>query len=679
MRRSAAGLLVCLGGLACTENFGDAPRVGARVAVRRAETIGPILPRAALALAGAGDRLWLATDRGIYRIDAAPASPIWSAEHPGYVTPQGDASPQFLQDVHAARSGRRIVHNVAIGVGEQDMVLFVSEDGGARYRDVGRPRIETRSVTHILALDPSAGLPDGGFLAVQGATVHRLRSAAPNWEDWPVPQQPLSIDAVGVAADGAALLAVTTGSGSEVWRAASDFVRTSFAAQERLLAVAADAGGAVVALSDTALWHDGERWPLADGEVVLAARLESGAEPRYALLTDRGLRCGVVGEPLADAVPTPVPAAPIAPLILAATSWLATPSGDLLRFAAGDFAQFAFAGADLWWSALGVDRRDDAALLLGNRNTGRVHRLQTGGGWEDLRASLLNSRAKFVVADAAPGDAIWLGSFGLYRGQASGGTPPFAWQKRTDGMQSYLLLGSEDLMEMQTIAFDPADPLHVLCGATEGNGPYESRDGGLSWQRVHTGLGTPGSIFDEDGLPNCSQVRAFVFESGETWMATFRGGVFERVGDAWQQRNVGLPDAQGAVVDTCCFAPLERVVDVRDLLPTPAGGLLAATGFGIFRDDERDGSWRPSSAGVTNSDLFALAAHPTRSDWILAAGRGSFDAVDWLFLSLDEGLSWQPVDAGPIAAYATDVEWIEGLSCVAILDGRGALRLELAP
>ena len=679
IRRRFAVLLFVPTCFGCTENFGEPPVLGGRVGVRGAESIGPVLSRAPIALGQAQGRLWMATDRGVYRIGWQNATAVWTGEHPGYVTPQGDASPQFLQDIHVAPSGRRIVHNVAIGIGQQDMLLFVSEDGGARYRNVGRPRIETRGVDHILALDASAGLPEGGFLAVQGAVVYRLTAGSDIWQEWPLPELPLSIDAVGQAASGAALLAVTTAAGSEVWIAAGDFTRALFSTNEALLAVSAAASGQVVALSATELRRDAESWPLASGETILAARLlpSAGGPIRYAIWSDRGLRSGVVGVSLATPVAAPRVIAPIAPAILGELTLLVTPSGDLLRYAGGRFDEVPFAGADLWWSALSVDRRAGETLLLGNRNTGRVHRLRPGEAWEDLRASLLNSRAKFVAPNAQLDDSLWLGSFGLYRFELSSGMTPYVWQKRTSGMQSYLLLGTEDLMEMQTIAFDPQDALHIWTGATEGNGPYESHDGGLSWSRVHGGLGTPGSVFDEDGLPNCSQVRAFVLEWGETWMASFRGGIFELLDDAWQQRNTGLPDVAGAVLDSCCYQPLERVVDVRDLLPTRQGGLLAATGFGIFRDDERNGTWAASSAGITNSDLFALAAHPTRPEWILAAGRGSFTAADWLFVSLDDGRSWQPVDAGPVAVFATDVQWLSGLSCVAILDGRGALRLEL--
>jgi hypothetical protein len=294
-----------------------------------------------------------------------------------------------------------------------------------------------------------------------------------------------------------------------------------------------------------------------------------------------------------------------------------------------------------------------------------------------------NSVARALLADPVSNTGVFSGTYGgllLRPGHDPGGS----WVDRSQGQASYDVLDPTAPVRVQTLAVAPDDAGHLWLGAIQNDGPYESLNGGFLWSRVHAGLGIPYSIAGENGLPAATQVRAFVFPRDETWMGTYRGGVWSLdsgLSRTWRQRNRGLPSLEGVPVDTCCFEPLAVQVDVRDLVELQSGELLAATGWGVYRDDHAGGAWQASGDGLTNGDIFALAVHPDRAQWVVAAARGTSSNPDWLFLSQDGGRHWNPVASRLRARFAEDVVWSDParLEIVAILAGSGAWRMEIAP
>jgi len=632
------------------------------------------------------DGLLLATDRGIYRIIDGPEL-RWIPEHPGFVTPEDEASPQFIQKLVSQPEAGLFIHNTAVGGGQRDHFIMTSSDGGKRYRQVGRPDALERSVHGIAVCGPGPVSASGAYLAVQNLDLYIQPVGSTAWQHAATPASVASIEVVG-GANGRFVLGIQTLSGGEIWQSSADsldFEELPSRDASPWIAVTLDAQGRAVAVGQGTVIRADESWPLPAGWSVRGASfVRSMAQLRFALLAEDGgggqrVFLGAVGDSIAGGFDPPAVVLPVAPVYDGQTAWLVTPTADLLRLRGGAFDFFAFAGRDLWWTAIGDDVREPGRMALGNRITGRVHVGSEGGDWVDIRARLISSTARDIAIVPGTADGFWLGSFGLYEftGPLSGGS----WQLRTNGMQTYLQTGTLDLMEMSTLYHDPADPTLVWCGTTEGNGPYVSFNRGLSWQRRHDGLGFPGTVGGEDGLPNATQIRAFVIDDGVTWMASFRGGIWRLgSGDLWEQRNRGLPDQSGSAVDSCCFELLDAQVDVRDLI-LAGGSLLAATAWGVYRDDGATGRWQPSSDGLTNGDIVALAAHPTEPDWILAAARGKFELPDWLYLSVDSGRSWRPIRSQLESARSIDVIWSDPARAevVAILDGRGAWLLELSP
>ena len=114
------------------------------------------------------------------------------------------------------------------------------------------------------------------------------------------------------------------------------------------------------------------------------------------------------------------------------------------------------------------------------------------------------------------------GSFGVYHQEAEGA----GWETRDRGQFNYLLDRYGGPVEVIRLDADPRSPALLWLGAMNGNGPYRSVDGGRNWIRAHQGLGPPGSRPGEDGLPWATEVHAFAFHAGRTWMGSFRGGVW---------------------------------------------------------------------------------------------------------------------------------------------------------
>jgi hypothetical protein len=299
----------------------------------------------------------------------------------------------------------------------------------------------------------------------------------------------------------------------------------------------------------------------------------------------------------------------------------------------------------------------------------------------DALGRIFVSNALMVLPDGGHPSGVFWGAFGT---AWHPGTVPGVWEARSEGQSSYLQIVFAGPVQVTALAQRPSDPLEMWLGAAFGDGVYRSVDGGRNWARVHGGLGVPGGIDGEDGLSGMTEVRAFAFAGDELWMGGFRGGVhrLDASTDVWVQGNRGLPAiGTGAPLDTCCTIPLVSEVDVRDLVALPGGALLAATGHGVYRDDARAGNWIPSMQGLLNGDVYCLAPHPTRPDWVLAGCRGSAGAPDFLFLSRDGGLTWAPVLGGLTQRWAVRVMWtdLERLELVAVLSNSGAWRMELAP
>jgi len=676
--RSPGWWLPLLGLLACSENFGTPPvPVGSVVPVAAEGFAGPVPARAVVALVGDGDDLWVATDRGVYRARDVRAGRRWEPVHPGRENLNGGTAVVAVEAISVSPTGSPALHSVPSG-GES--LLAVSWDAGASYRSLPVPNILAGAVDGVLALPPTPGRPDGAVVARQGPTLSVLAAGDDDWTGSGFPATPDELGVLGGGADGAVVVAARVAAAWTVWRsddAGLTFSATGLSLAAAPLSVLPFAAGAVAALP-SGLQGTGVDRPVGPGERVVAADLRPEAGGRWALLVETPARVMRTG----GFATGPGPEHPAPTGVLGSTldatrdgAWVGDSTGGIWEVTTTGLKAIPFGGGELDWSALVVDPATVGHVLLADRFSTGIWVGDPATAMEQTDTPRFQSELRAVLRDPVSGTGMYAGSFGTFF-RPDDGSP---WQDRTSGQFSYL----EDRLtvSVQTLAAAPGDPPTLWMGAILNDGPYRSQTGGFTWTRVHDGLGIPSSLPDETGLPSLTQVRRFAFVDQETWMAGFRGGVFRLdATDTWVQRNRGLPDLSGAPVDSCCFAPLERQVDVRDLV-VQGDALLAATSWGVFRGDRTTGTWTEASAGMTNRDVWALAVHPRRSQWVVAAVRGTPDNPDWLFLSRDGAVTWQRVDSRLRARFADHVVWSDpdARELVVLLNRSGAWRMELDP
>lgn len=183
--------------------------------------------------------------------------------------------------------------------------------------------------------------------------------------------------------------------------------------------------------------------------------------------------------------------------------------------------------------------------------------------------------------------------------------------------------------------------LPVACLAVDGAGvPLAgTRDAG-AW-RLEDGRWTPLGA----GLPR--EVRALAAPAAGGVLAATGDGVWRLGGGAaaWTREAEGLPN-----------------LDVRALALLPGGAVAAGTGGGVYVQPAAGGAWRPASLGLAGAalDVRALAAAADGTLWAGTRGAGAWR-------SADGGVSWA---AAPVGA-ADDVRALAA-DGAALLAGCGA-------
>lgn len=668
----------------CSDNLGPAPPDGGRVVRVAAESVaGPRTDRVGQRVAVSGSSILVGTDSGLFRFSTANAG-RWSPVHGGYLTPDLIQRVGNISELEIGAQGDLIFFRGAVATLD---ALVVSSDGGEFFDRLDRPDALLTTVDAI-GIAPAGRLGEGGaWLAVQGGRVfHRgLDSAA--WEARLMPRAPVEVH--DVAADSAGRIGVgvasPTAADFTVWVSqgpGEDFTASGLVLESRVLALAfpstspepwvATAAGIRREAATVVSWP---------GTLVEHAALDgSGGDPDWALVgrrADGELALARGSGPAVVVTSQVVPAGDVADLDL---------SGDVVRVLFRDGSSWSAEGTvdpyggvevDLWSVATGSPGE---GLAAGQFRTGEVYQgpVRDPDGFSTRGTPLRASAPRRMLFDPLVEDALFVASFGLYRSDPQSSI----WEERNTGFFSYdpaFFAGP-----FPVSAFEILDDGSFWVGGVSGDGPYRSRDAGLSWLRVHEGLGEPGSYLQEFGLPLVSQVRGFAVDgAGAVWMGAFRGGAFrlDAASDRWEQQSAGLPRVDGSIHDSCCPVPGESEVDVRDLVATEDGALLAATGWGIYRLPAGASRWEPRSVGLFNQDVQELLRHPGDSATVVAATRGRKDAPDWLYFTEDAGRTWFPVRGRLVGRNPIDLAWSDParLEIVVLMEAQGVWRMELSP
>ncbi len=671
-------MLACLVLVGCSENFGIPPVPPGTLVLPTSEgSVGPVFARSGVSLAGGPDVFFVGTNSGLFRADVSSAEAVWTPAHPGKITDNGEPAFFSIDGLDVDASGSVVVFESSLGAADDE--VYLSLNRGDSFDNVRIPNLILRDVDRVGALSPSDAHPDGSCVVVQFPEVHVWDTVAADWRESMLPWVPEQIGPVSSSREHVVVAAFR----DSLWRflisadGGVTFVESTISTDQTLLDAAIGPSGQVVYATASGVVVGGTTH--AGTFIAIDVRHLAGAF-RFAGLTpgSNSLVQGIVGGVAGAALELTFPVADEGLVATAGGGAAMSRVDGMLAICGSTCGEREFRGRDLLWTALAADPREPGFVYLGRRDN-RVRYGDAQGEMIDLGTPRFPSLLQSILPDVNTAQGVFVGSYGVhYRpDHALGGV----WEERVAGQDSYLqILGPGSPVQPIAMERDPGGDV-IWMGTSEGDGVYRTNNEALLWERMNDGFGPPG--VGEDGLATVPRVTAFAFDRSEVFIGSLRGGVWtlDSSDNSWSQMNTGLPDAMGVPVDSCCFDVADTNVDVRDLVALDDGTLLAATAWGVFRRGRSASAWSFSGDGITSSDLFALAPHPTDSDLIVAGGRGTPMNPAWLFLSDDGGQSWLPVGSSLLARFASDIVWSnpDRSELVVLLQGSGAWRLDLDP
>jgi hypothetical protein len=693
--RPLLAVLILFAGPGCSENFGVAPPDGGRrIAVSAEQPTGPARTRAVLGVALGGGRVFAGTDGGLFAAGLEGSSSTWSAVHPGFLGGDGFERVASVDAVASDVSGQLVLHVARV---TPVYALVCSRDGGRTHEALELPDPVLTSVDGVDVIGPSALWPRGAWVAQQGTQVFVRGVEDSRWERLVLPQSPITVRRMHVLGDGRLALIVALPDADAVWTNALDaaLAMTEATRSTRALFDATFDGSEWMLAHSEGIDRGDTPWVRWPGHGVVAARLIAGPQGVQWTLVGRDARqvehiatgkgtatvdASTVLEGVTSAVPVAVVADRAALVVRAngADRVVLVRAGSVAPVLDERSARFVEVDA----RAITILDPVSGTIAVGSEFAGEVF----AGPASDPEAFSqlgIGPLSSLVTALTTDGDGrVVAGSFGVHRFD-----PALArWQTQNEGQFTYQPGDFGGPVVVRALHRDTDGALWL--GADNGDGVYRGTDAGVTglvWERLHEGFGTPGTFAAEFGLPLVTQARAFARDAeGHTWMGGFRGGAWRLDAGAgtWRGANEGLPDVSGAAYDSCCVRAGEREVDVRDLVALGDGTLLAATAWGIYAREAGADQWQDRSLGLGSSDVFALAVHPRRGQTVAAGVAAAAPGRDgrWLYLSEDGGRTWFPVDVATLARDAVDLVWSrpDRMELVALLRGRGALRVELA-
>jgi photosystem II stability/assembly factor-like uncharacterized protein len=250
--------------------------------------------------------------------------------------------------------------------------------------------------------------------------------------------------------------------------------------------------------------------------------------------------------------------------------------------------------AGMYVHGLSIDYNNPARMFISTFGTG-VFRTDSGGNWWYQINSGLNTLYVYSLAmdPTRPGTLFAGTGHGVYRNQAGGDEP---WQQVLSTTASVLAM-----------AIDPTNTGYVYAG-TDGNGLWQSKDGGTSWTRInhHTFLNNNVSAIAV--APNDPSVIYAGTKTGSVWVSHNGGGTWLPI---WQGMGTG------------------KYITALAVDPDDSNIAYAATeNNGIYKTS--DGiTWQEINNGLQNGTrVYDLVIHPTSPSKLLAAtSQGAYSMI----------------------------------------------------
>jgi photosystem II stability/assembly factor-like uncharacterized protein len=338
--------------------------------------------------------------------------------------------------------------------------------------------------------------------------------------------------------------------------------------------------------------------------------------------------------------------------------------------------------------ALAIDPKTPSTIYIGTPEGGGVFKTTNGGTlWSAMNNGLTDLNVYSLAIDPSTTSNVYVGTV------ASGVF------KSTDGGNNWspINTGLPPNYYVPTLAIDPVTPTTVYAGgvyktvnggsswsaantglttpnvtrlvvdstsavyaATQGAGIFKTTTGGSSWSPINTGIGY--LYFSALAVDPTTPANVYAFSDsiyktitgGTSWSATswsasqvyylavdpmtpanvYAGTVYYGMymssdgGTSWKPINSGFP------------AP-PPVVYAGGIDPVTPANQYIATNSGVWKTTNGGTSWSSALAGITNSNVHALAVDPTTTPSTVYAA-----ASMGVFKTTDGGASWTLVSGG---------------------------------
>jgi photosystem II stability/assembly factor-like uncharacterized protein len=215
---------------------------------------------------------------------------------------------------------------------------------------------------------------------------------------------------------------------------------------------------------------------------------------------------------------------------------------------------------------------------------------------------------------------------------------------------------------IKALTFDPFVPKRILFASIDAGLLVSGDDGDTLREsnvgfahRTFTRLSGAGTAISVSGGSELSRAVAFdSFDAGRTWAPAAATRMPHAASGSATASACSPPAAAGAVYGTA-------------LDPANRDRALAATSRGLFRTVDGCRSWSVVAGGLEQATTTAVLFHPTRATEVLVVQAG------WLFRSIDDGGTWQPLTGADLRLWPSSLLVLPGAPdrVYALVAGRG--------
>jgi photosystem II stability/assembly factor-like uncharacterized protein len=229
----------------------------------------------------------------------------------------------------------------------------------------------------------------------------------------------------------------------------------------------------------------------------------------------------------------------------------------------------------------------------------------------------------YLVMNPAVPDVLYVPSYhGVYKSVDGGDS----WVSASTGLP--------DVVSVVALAPPAPDTLYAIAGDSQ-KALYRTDDGAGHWGAV-TGSLPSGSYY---GLSNDA------FDSSRLYLLADQQPLYRSVdgGATWTPAGAGLPSSANKIFSD----------------PRVVGLIWAATSDGLYRSSDGGVTFTPANVGIEGHDARDVAFDSTDANRLYVATfgpTGNPDVSGGLFVSVDGGTQWSPIDLGiPARHYASSV------------------------